>query len=189
MAAIPVTFQGILFFSDVGVGGGPMPGGQPPLGIWGPGSPIMGQLPMPGGPPLGMWGPNSPIMGQLPSAGGQPPLGIWGGSNQPFPGMGLPGQQPGIDNTLPGSQPGMDNTLPGGRPPTMGGGPVYPPGIWQPTFPTNPIVIPPQGWPTEPPGDNQSILVVYIPGVGVKAVVIDNPPGLNTKPSEPAEPK
>jgi len=32
-----------------------------------------------------------------------------------YPDQGLPGEQPGIDNSLPGSQPGPDNTLPGGQ--------------------------------------------------------------------------
>jgi hypothetical protein len=61
VAAIPVTFQGILCFSDVGVGGGPMPGG-----------PIASHPIAPGGPPPGYWGgvaPPHPDQG-LP---GQPP--------------------------------------------------------------------------------------------------------------------
>jgi hypothetical protein len=38
MAGIPVTFVGEMYYSNLGVGGGPMPGG-PPLGIWG-GAPL-----------------------------------------------------------------------------------------------------------------------------------------------------
>jgi hypothetical protein len=39
MAAIPVTIIGTMTYTDVGVGGGPMPGGPPPV-IWpGPGYP------------------------------------------------------------------------------------------------------------------------------------------------------
>jgi hypothetical protein len=85
MASIPVTIQGVLFYTGLEVGGGPMPGGpggQPGggLGIWG-GAPI---------------GPNPPGVWPGP---GQPP-GIWGGApigpNPPRPDQGLPGQPPSI---------------------------------------------------------------------------------------------
>jgi hypothetical protein len=46
-----------------------------------------------------------------------------------YPDQGLPGDQPGIDNSLPGMQPGIDNALP-----------EPPPGIWPPPSLGNPIV-------------------------------------------------
>ena len=97
-------------------------GESPPLGIWGgsnqpfPGYGPVAPQPSPGWPPVVM----PPIY--YPPTGGTPPLEIWGGSNQPFPGMGLPGPQPGP-----------------GRPTH----PIYyPPVIWDPSRPTNPIVNP-----------------------------------------------
>jgi hypothetical protein len=69
MAAVPVTFQGILFFSDLGVGGGPMPGG-----------PSVSHPIAPGGPPPGIW--PSPGYPAHPIAPGGPPPGIW-----PSPGV------------------------------------------------------------------------------------------------------
>jgi len=113
MAAIPCTFQGVLFFSDLGIGGGPMPGGprpdqglpgQPP-GIWpspghpshpiAPGGPPPGIWPSPGHPDQGLPGPQPtptpPIY--FPPEGSEPPLGIWGPTD-PRPGTGLPGAQP-----------------------------------------------------------------------------------------------
>ena len=100
---------------------------------------------------------------------GQPP-GYWGGGNVPMP-------TPPI-HMPPGVWP----------PPVVGGGPVYPPGIWGPTDPrpTPPIVIPPENVPPEievPP--NKSLVIIYIPGKGYEVVLIDTPPGGNTKP--PAE--
>ena len=70
MAAIPVTITGVMVYSGLEVGGGPMPGG-PPLGIWGGAPPTVGYpLPVPPGtpahpivlPPLppGIWGPTDP---------------------------------------------------------------------------------------------------------------------------------
>lgn len=58
----------------------------------------------------------------------QPPLGIWGGGNVPMP-------TPPI-HLGPGGEP---------LPPQIGGGPVYPPGIWGPNDPrpTPPIYLPP----------------------------------------------
>jgi hypothetical protein len=90
MAAVPVTFQGILFFSDIGVGGGPMPGGSPPS-IWP--SPGVPTHPI-AGPPPGIWpSPGVPTHPWIPPGG----PGIWptppGGF---YPDQGLPGQQPGI---------------------------------------------------------------------------------------------
>jgi hypothetical protein len=128
MAAVPVTFQGILFFSDLGVGGGPMPGGPsvshpiapggPPPQIWpGPGYPDQG---LPGQPPQIWPSPGHPSHPIAP--GGRPP-GIWGGPPL-YPDQGLPGQQPGVSHPI----------APGGKPPFPSQGPG---------FPTNPIVIPP----------------------------------------------
>ena len=75
-----------------------------------------------------------------------------------YPDIGLPGDQPGIDNTLPGQggrpthpiylpvapdnslpgdQPGIDNTLPGAQP-----RPEHP--IYYPVEPTHPIELPPE---------------------------------------------
>jgi len=111
MAAIPVTFQGILFFSDLGVGGGPMPGGPHPS------HPIA-----PGGPPPGFWGGVAPpyvdIGGpgpQPPGSPGQPPLGFWGGRPPPYVDIGGPGPQPHpshpivLPPDLPDSLPDPDN--------------------------------------------------------------------------------
>jgi hypothetical protein len=133
MASIPCTFQGVLFFSDIGVGGGPIlggPGGQPP-GIW----------PSPGHP-------SHPI-----APGGQPP-GIWGGA-PPYVDIGFPGQQPGVSHPIaPGGQPPYPSQGPGFPtapivlPPYEPGGP--PVTIWpSPGRPTHPIVIPPP--PENPP--------------------------------------
>jgi hypothetical protein len=96
MAAVPVTFQGILFFSDVGVGGGPMPGG-----------PSVSHPIAPGGPPPGYWGGVAPphvdhtLPGSQPhpshpiapgGPGGTPGggLGFWGGVAPPYVDQGLP---------------------------------------------------------------------------------------------------
>src|ERR1700746_1241010 len=128
MAAVPVTFQGILFFSDLGVGGGPMPGG-----------PSVSHPIAPAVPPPGIW----PVPGYPahPIAPGGPPPGIWGGA-PPYPDQGLPGQQPGIWPS-PG-QPAHPIQLPPYQP---GGPPVT---IWpNPGRPTHPIIIPPP--PTNPP--------------------------------------
>jgi hypothetical protein len=123
MAAVPITLQGVIYFSDMGVGGGPMPGGpgtshpiapggQPP-GIWPgvPGQGLPGQPPgvwpspghpshpiAPGGPPPGVW-PGQP--GHRPDQGLPQPPGMWPGQ-PPQPGQGLPGQPPQPDQGLPG---------------------------------------------------------------------------------------
>lgn len=85
----------------------------------------------------------------LTDAGGQPPTppGIWGGSNEPFPGYGLPegGKPPG---SPPGIWGGSNEPFPGyGLPGRQPGG------IWgggNAPFPTPPIVIPPEN-PGDPP--------------------------------------
>lgn len=102
MASIPVTIVGVLTYTGLEVGGGPMPGG-PPLQIWGGGnmpvvSPPIYYPPTGGGgggggapqPPLGIWGPTDPrptppIYMPPGGGGGSPPLGIWGGGNVPYP--------------------------------------------------------------------------------------------------------
>jgi len=130
MAAIPVTFQGILFFSDLGVGGGPMPGG-PPLGIWGPGSGFPTHPIAPGGPPPGYWGGVAPPTVTHPIAPGGLPPGYWGGVAPPYPDQGLPGAPPGYWGGV--APPYPDQGLPGAPPRPSQGGP----------FPTQPIVLPP----------------------------------------------
>lgn len=72
-------------------------------------------------------------------SGNPPPLGIWGGS----------GVGDYIDAGFPGPQPG--------KPPQIWGGPYWPPVIWDPSRPTNPITNP--GDPNNPgagqPGGEQ----------------------------------
>jgi hypothetical protein len=139
MAALPVIFQGVLFFSDVGVGGGPMPGG-PPLGIWGPGSGFPTNPIAPGGSPPGIW--PSPGYPSHPVAG-QPP-GIWPSPGYPAHPV-APGGGP--------SQGGPFPTNPIVLPPYVEGGP--PVTIWpNPGKPAHPIVIPP---PPPPPPDSEAI--------------------------------
>jgi len=91
MASIPITITGVLTYTGMEVGGGPMPGGpavtppiyyppaQPPLGIWGGVAPPYPAHPIaPGGPPLGIWGGVAPPYPAHPIAPGGPPLSIWG---------------------------------------------------------------------------------------------------------------
>jgi hypothetical protein len=150
MAAVPVTFQGILFFSDVGVGGGPMPGGPHPShpiapggsppGYWGGVAPPYPDQGLPGQPP-GIWPspghPSHPI-----APGGQPP-GIWpspGHPSHPIAPGGGPSQGPGFP------------TAPIVLPPYEPGGP--PVSIWpNPGNPAHPIVLPPP----PPPPDDEAI--------------------------------
>jgi hypothetical protein len=147
MAAIPVTFQGILFFSDLGVGGGPMPGGPGGPGIWP--SPGVPTHPI-AGPPPGIWpSPGHPDQG-LP----QPPQ-IW-----PAPGVPthpIAGQPP-----YP-SQGGPFPTHPIVLPPYQPGGP--PVTIWpNPGRPSNPIVLPPP--PQVPDGEGAKPPPADEPGWG-----------------------
>jgi hypothetical protein len=115
MAAVPVTFQGILFFSDLGVGGGPMPGG-PPLGIWP--SPGVPTHPIaPGGPPPGIW--PSPGHPAHPIAPGGPPPEIWPSPGHPahpiywppsiWPSPGVPTHPIVLPPELPPTLPDPDN--------------------------------------------------------------------------------
>jgi hypothetical protein len=100
------------------------PGGTTPP--WGPG--------MTPQPPVAGWGPGFPTHPAAP--GGRPPLGMWG-PGFPYPDQGLPGQQPGMDNSLPGGKPPMvwkpmfpvNPIAPGGQP--------NPPVVWYPEFPSN----------------------------------------------------
>jgi len=187
---------------DTGGGGG---GGSPPLGIWGgsnqpfPGYGPVAPQPSPGWPPVAM----PPIY--YPPTGGTPPLGIWGGSGVgDYIDAGFPGPQPGIDNTLPGNQPGlwpgkppyMDIGFPGPQP---GGGrpthPIYyPPVIWDPARPANPIVNP--GDPDHPGGDRTPKIewkTAWSPSTGW--IVVGVPTGETVTPSSgggaasPAQPK
>lgn len=190
MAGVKVTFVGEMFYTGYGVGGGPMPGG-PPLGIWGGGGvgnyPDAGfPGPQPGGPvypshpiyyPPGVWHPTfptNPIV--VPPGYGGPPLGIWGGGGVGnYPDAGFPGPQP--------------------------GGPVYPshpifypPVIWDPSRPANPIVNP--GDPNHPgegqPGNGQGERVPKIewktawsPSTGW--IVVGIPTGEHVTPSGSSE--
>lgn len=134
---IPTTFVGEAFVTGLGVGGGPMPGGQPqpPLGFWGGslGNYIDQGLPgrQPSG-PIGIWGGGG--VGNYPDAGfpgpqPRPPLGFWGGNLGNYIDAGLPGPQP--------VPPNIPNIPEPGSPPQMIGGsqPV------QPIVPPNAVVI------------------------------------------------
>jgi hypothetical protein len=102
MAEVPVTLNGMLYdllgrttqrvvfigdasYTNLGVGGGPMPGG----------------------PPLGFWGGVAPPLPTHPIAPGGPPPGIWGGA-PPYPDIGGPGPQPHPEHpiVLPPVEPG-----------------------------------------------------------------------------------
>jgi hypothetical protein len=111
----------------------------------------------PGGPPPGIWPspghPAHPIV--LPPEGGTVPPGIWPSPGYPThpiaPGGPPPGVWPG-----PGVPPGVP-----GHPIAPGGGP------------SNPIVIPPEVWPPEPPAGLPPGavwpplgVVVWVPGYG-----------------------
>jgi hypothetical protein len=147
MAAIPVSFTGVMWYPDLSVGGGPMPGG-PPLGIWGGGNvpvptPPIYYPPAPVDPgyghpiaPPGFW-PGTPPPRPQP----QPP-GIWGGGNVPMPTPPIyypPSPPLGIWGPT-DPRPSHPIVLPPVEP---GGPPVQ---IWGPTDPrpTHPIVLPPQ---------------------------------------------
>jgi len=145
-----------LFFSDLGIGGGPMPGGP------GPSHPIA-----PGGRPPGIWGgpplyPDQGLPGSQPhpshpiAPGGRPP-GIWGGPPL-YPDQGLPGQPPGIWG---GAPPYPDQGLPGGQPhpshPI-----VIPPDAVAPGVPSQPIywpIHPDQGLPGQQPQPSHPIVI------------------------------
>lgn len=90
---------------------------------------------------------------------------VWGGGGQPGP---FPPE-------------GAHPMPPIAFPPVISGGPG-----WLPPYPAHPIVLPPESVPpgvTIPPG--QSLVVLYVPGVGIKSVLIPTPgPPGNLPPSE-----
>jgi hypothetical protein len=110
MASIPVTIQGVLSYSALEVGGGPMPGGPfpshpiapggPPPEIWpSPGHPAHPIAP--GGPPPGIW--PSPGVPTHPIApGGQPPS-IWPSPGTPTHPIQLPQEAPPTEPPTEGS--------------------------------------------------------------------------------------
>jgi len=166
MASVPVTIDGVLYdkygrttqlvqlvgmasLTGLGVGGGPMPGGEPP-GIWGPTDPRpTPPIPIyPGGTPNppGIWGPTDPRptppiymppgAGGAPGAPGVPTFPIWG--------------PPGID--LP----------PGSGYPPVAGHPLPPPG----EKPPEPII----GWEAKvfwTPENGWGVAIVPKPGTEV----------------------
>lgn len=164
------------------LGGG---GGQPPAG---------GQPGYPTHPWVPPYGPAHPIV----PPGGYPPLGIWGGRPPNYVDIGFPGPQPYPDQGLPGQQPGI---WPGPKPPYIDagfpgpqpGGPVYPshpiyfpPVVWDPSRPTNPIVNP--GDPNNPaagqPGGEQPKIewkTAWSPSTGW--IVVGVPTGEHVTPS------
>jgi hypothetical protein len=195
MTAVPVTIVGYAYYTDLGVGGGPMPGGpsvtppiyyppaQPP-GIWpSPGHPAHPIAP--GGPPPTVsppiYYPPYPDQGLppfpahpiapggpgQPPAGGQPP-GIWPSPGHPAHPIVLP---PG---TIPGLKPEH---------------PIYIPPA-SPGAPTHPIVIPPPGS-TEPPQrlENWEVKAAWTEQTGWVVVIVptEEHPGVPT-PSIPETP-
>ena len=136
MAGRSVVIVGEIFYSDLGIGGGPIyPSPQPPQ----PGYPSHPWVP-PGGSPSHPWVPP----GGYPSHPWVPPPGA--------PDQGLPGQPPGFWGGV--RPPWLDNTLPGqpGQPPGFWGGNAPWPG-----YATPPIFIPPGSPPVDPPEDQTKI--------------------------------
>jgi hypothetical protein len=138
MAAIPVTFIGTLTYTDLGVGGGPAPGG-PPVGIWpSPGVPTP-PIYYPGVPTPPIYYPGAPAH---PISPGGPPPGIWPGPGVPTPPIYYPPAPP------VGIWPG-----PGVPTPPI----YYPPppvGIWpSPGTPSHPIAPGGEEPPDAPSGD------------------------------------
>jgi hypothetical protein len=176
MAAIPVMIQGVMVFSDLGVGGGPMPGGPGvPPGYWGGVAPphvdIGFPMPQPptGQPPVypahpiagGPW-PSHPIAGPQPPQP-QPP-GIWPGPKPPYVDIGGPGPQPTPTPPIyfppPGSQPPLG----------IWGGPFDPP------RPTHPIVLPPNLPPETPETGPIDWKVGWTPTTGWVVIGVPNGP-------------
>lgn len=127
----PVTIVAELYQTGLAVGGGPMPGGRPPLGIWGPTDPrpgtgLPGDQPypgqgLPGNQPIAGWGPGFPTNPIVlpPVTPGGPPVQIWGPIH--YPDQGLPGapvypSHPIVYPPLPLEPPE------GNKPPPEGGG-------------------------------------------------------------------
>jgi hypothetical protein len=140
MASIPVTIQGVMTYSDVGVGGGPMPGGP------GPAHPIA-----PGGAPPEVWpGPGAPTHPIAPGGGPAHPIVIPPDAISPgvpsHP-IYLPPPTPGHPIFIPPDAiaPGVPShpiVLP---PPTPGHPIVIPPDAISPGVPAHPIELPPEG--------------------------------------------
>ena len=173
---VPVMIVGELFYTSLGIGGGPI---QPPAG---------------GGSPPGIWGPPGPWPTPPIAPGGPPPIAGWT----------PPGYHP-SHPIAPGGPPPVATPPiyypPGIWPPP--GGPVYPahpiapggppPGIWGPTDPrpTHPIVIPMPPVEIPPPeggGEGKKLevkavwtaqpgwFVVAIPGEGTEVPTPSQPP-------------
>jgi hypothetical protein len=206
MASIPVTIQGVMTYSDVGVGGGPMPGGPEATHPIAPGGPPPQVWPGPGQPAHPIVIPPDAIAPGIPTHPiviPQPPLGIWGGGNVPMPtppiylpptgGSVPPGYWGGIAPPLP-----THPIAPGGAPPSPthpivlppiepGGPPVQ---IWpSPGHPAHPIVLPPlpppptgsEGGKPPPPdggwGYHPDYGWGYFPPVSDKPIPAPVPPG------------
>jgi hypothetical protein len=150
-----VTIIGTMTYSDVGVGGGPMPGGPsvshpiapggPPPWVSHPIPPTVWPNPPGGGgvPPLGIWGGVPPLwldntlpQPQPPSGGGSPPLGIWGGQNPGMPGYGWMWVYSPVYGWV---------LVPAPKPPDAGTTPPTDPNAPKPTHPMDP-----GGQPTHP---------------------------------------
>lgn len=173
MRQVMVLVQGYLLDPPAGGGGG----GSPPLGIWGGTPPTWIDNTLPGNQPGG-------------------PVRPWGPIN--YPDQGLPGQQPRPwgpifypDQGLPGLQPGGP-VRPWGpiNYPDQGLPPVYyPPVIWDPARPTNPIVNPGdpnnpgagQGGGEQPPAQGIEWKVAWSPSTGW--IVVGMPTGPTPTPS------
>jgi hypothetical protein len=197
MGSIPVTIIGVMTYSDLSVGGGPMPGG-----------PSVSHPIAPGGPPPGYWGGVAPPLPTHPIAPGGPPLGFWGGVAPPYPDQGLPQPPPGYWGGVapplpthpiaPGGPPlgiwGGGNvpmptppiylppgTIPGAKPEH----PIYiPPSIWpSPGVPTHPIALPPSGTDGQPEVlANWDVKAAWTPNSGWVTVIVptESHPGVPT---------
>jgi hypothetical protein len=187
MASIPVTIIGTMTYTDVGVGGGPMPGGPTPMppiyyppagkppGIWG-GPPAYVDIGGPGPQP----GPSHPIIippdSLAPGVPSHPiyiPPSVWPGPGQPSHPIVIP-----PDSLAPGVPthpiyipvyPGHPIIIPPDAvSPGVPAHPiVLPPpdlGIWpSPGAPSHPIVLPPTP-PSGPPTDQGNW--AFVPGLG-----------------------
>lgn len=173
MASIPVTIIGVMTYSDLAVGGGPMPGGPEvthPIAPGGqPSHPIA-----PGGPPLTIWGGggvgdyiDAGFPAPQPPVGSRPPLTIWGPIGD-YIDAGFPAPQPPLVVPLP-----PDSALKPTHPIYLG-----PPQV------SHPIVIipaPPEGGTKPPPteggwGYHPDYGWGYFPGGGGKPQPVPTPP-------------
>jgi hypothetical protein len=175
MASIPVIFQGVLTYADVGVGGGPMPGGpEVPPGYWGGIAPPLPTHPIaPGGPPPQVWpGPGYPAH---PIAPGGPPPQIWPGPGHPAHPI-APGGQPPYPSQGPGFPTNPIVIPPDGLAPGIPSHPIY----W-PIEPAHPIA--PGGPPPVPahpiviPGDDEAnpkfeVKAAWTPQTGWVTVIV-----------------